>query len=381
MRILIITATYEPSVNGVAITTTLQKKGLEERGHRVHILCPHHPLESPSPNVTRLPSVPNFKAPDYPLPLLIPTPQIMHTLSQDFDLIYFHQPFFIGGFSQFIARLKSVPNIFFFHSLYNEVAKTHLPPLLHPASDKIIWDWTKKVVRNSSHIIVETPSIRQIVMAYNENTPMSVIPSIRPPMATNSTKRSLRTKYHIPTNIPVVICVSRLSKEKNLDILIPIIASISQKTRFYFCFIGNGPEKNNLASLAKSSETSHCISFLDNIPFSLMPDIYNFADILVHPAKTDTQAVVVTEAMSVGLPIVAFDCQGPRDFVVHNKNGYLASSNEQLSQYLMHLILNSPQRTRFGEQSLKLSTKFSFDKNIDQLGSLFSSVISTRKLC
>jgi len=110
-------------------------------------------------------------------------------------------------------------------------------------------------------------------------------------------KSLLRKKYSLDSHKTTLLCVSRLSKEKNLPTLLHILSKLNQSENFQACIVGTGPEKDQLLNLALSLGLSNVVHFLGAVAFSSMPEVYSLADIFVYPSQTDTQAIVVSEAL------------------------------------------------------------------------------------
>jgi 1,2-diacylglycerol 3-alpha-glucosyltransferase len=378
MKILIVTATYTPSLNGVAITAQLQKQELENLGHTVYLVGTSHPHAIPENRVERFPSVPNVFAPDYPIPLPIPTIPLAKLLAHKFDLIHFHHPFLISNFSLWIARFKHCPSVFFYHTNYEKYVQIYTSNLL-PSQlvYKVIQNSVKKLINKTSAVIVETATVQKILQEQETKVPIYIVPSYREKMKLNVSASELRKKYSLDPNLHTLLCVSRLSNEKNIYALLNIISRIKGH-KFQLAIVGDGPEKDKLEVVAKKLQLTNC-HFLGPIRASLMPEVYSLADTFVFSSQTETQAVVISEAMSAGLPVVAFDAPGPKDFVIHGKTGYLAHNEKEFELYIQSLLINSKLHSAFSSNSLKAASSFSPQKTAQELEKVFFEVIANFK--
>jgi glycosyltransferase involved in cell wall biosynthesis len=109
---------------------------------------------------------------------------------------------------------------------------------------------------------------------------------------------------------PTLICVGRVSQEKNLD----AFCALREWRRI---LVGDGPY------LATLKGRYADVEFAGHIPHDQLRSWYNRADLFVFPSRTDTFGLVVLEAMACGLPIVAFDVTGPKDIVEQGGTGFL----------------------------------------------------------
>lgn len=379
MKILIITATYAPSLNGVAISLVQQKEELENRGHGVLVVAPHHPNASVEKNVIRMPSLPNPFAIDYPIPLLLKK-NLTH-IQESFapDVIYFHQPFYIGTLSLWMARQCNVPSVFFYHTQYKKYAQSFLPNnALFRSIPEVLDKDVKKIVNNSDAVIVETESVRNELHKQGVGHNVSVIPTGRKfkSMGTSS-KKTLRVKYRIAQSVVMILTVARLSKEKNISSLVHIFKQVKNDPEVVLFIVGDGPEREKLEYQCKKNNIQNIV-FVGKVPFSDINDYYQMADIFAFPSVTDTQAIVLLEAMSFRLPLIGFSAPGPVDFIRPHENGYLANTEEDFLIGMKQLISNPKLRKNMGVHSYRMSKMYSFKNTIDKTEKLLQDVINNR---
>lgn len=380
MKILIITATYAPSSNGVAISLAQQKEELEKRGHSVLLIAPHHSNESVEKNVIRVPSLPNPLAMDYPIPMLFKNN--LKSVQRTFvpEVIYFHHPFYIGKLSLWMAAYLKVPSVFFYHTQYKKYAQSFLPNnALFMSIPESINRHVKRIIETSDAVIVETESVRNDLKRQGIAKNVSVIPTGRKFQSKNSvSKEALREKYQVPGDKVVILTVSRLSKEKNISSLINIFKQLRTDSETLLLIVGDGPEKKQLENQCKRNNIQN-ILFVGKVPFSDIKDYYQMADIFAYPSLTDTQAIVLLEAMSFGLPLVGFSASGPIDFITHNENGFIANTETDFLVSTEQLITRPELRKKMGALSYKISKNYTFENTMDKTEKLLQEVIGKHK--
>lgn len=377
MRILIVSATYVPSANGVAITAAQQKTGLESLGHEVVVIAPHHPKEVREKNVIRIPSATNLFDLDYPIPL--PLGNLADEVRKIFkpDLVHFHHPFYIGKLALKLAREFNVPAVFFYHTQYRKYFSKFLPnlTLLKDLPD-LVDRHVSEIISKSDAVVVETKSVEKDLKDQGISREIEVIPTGRKFLkSSQDSKRVLRRKYGIPDNAIVVLTVSRLSKEKNLTSLLDIFRRLKTLKPVYLVLVGDGPDKAKLKTYVRDRNIKRVL-FLGTIPFGSINEVYQLADVFAHSALTDTQAVVLVEAMNFGLPLIGFSAPGPIDFIWPKRNGFIAENQEDYLNGLTQLMENPGLRTKMGKESYMRAKKFTFEKTIDALEKLFNSLIN-----
>ena len=166
-----------------------------------------------------------------------------------------------------------------------------------------------------------------------------------------------------------------MSKEKNLAALLRVVSQVKAYIPYTLCIVGNGKELGNLKSLAKMVGILDRCRFLGSIKYEDIAEIYSLADIFAYPCRVDTQALVILEAMSASLPIIAFNSPGPKDFIVSGENGYLVNTHEDFTKKIESLLQNGKIRSTLGKNAYKNSLKYSAEDSANATEELFKKVV------
>jgi len=106
--------------------------------------------------------------------------------------------------------------------------------------------------------------------------------------------------------------------------------------------------------------------FLGWVDHTMLPKVYSAADILVLPSRFDTFGCVVLEALSCGLPVIAYNNKGPKDIINNGLNGYLVKNETEMAQKIIELISNPLLLNLFRNQSLLRAYEFKPDTIMKQ---------------
>lgn len=378
MKILILTATYLPSTNGVAICISLQKSWLEKLGHEVFIVAPHHPNQIKEKNVIRLPSIHNPLDSDYPILLPIPNREFFQKIPKQVDIIYLQHPFIIGTIGQALSKYYKCPTIFYYHTQYEAYVKVYSMNLI---PQNFIKTFTRKslskFLNETNHIIVGSETIANLLKRDKIKTSYSIIPITRDFELPEKIDLNLKKEsLGLSNRNKIVLVVSRIATEKNIGQLIKIWKSIKEKNGFSLVLVGEGSQKKYLENNCKND---HSIVFLGKVPYSKIYSIYLISNIFIFPSKTEVQPGVIFEAMLAGLPIIAFNAPGPKDFTIHGINSLLANNNNELKKYLIELMKNPKLRNNLGKASRQISKKYKLEKSIQEIEKLFLEIINKYK--
>ena len=362
MRIAIFTNNYLPNPYGVSMSIESFRRELEKRGHTVYIFAPKFKgYEDLNPNVFRYPSLDvTLRGIRYPIaiPYSYRIGRILEKM--EIDVIHSQHPNLLGWAAKKWAKTKNIPLIFTWHTLYDQYA--HFVPLIPQkiAARQAISNATK-YANSSNEIVVPTPSVAKIIKDWgvlNEN--ISVIASgIDEELYQNPESKEIRKKYNIAEEEILILLVSRLTAEKNVqfifDALIPLIA---KNKKLKFLIAGGGVERLKLENEVKKNGLEENIFFAGVISANRLKNYYNAADLFVHASKSETQGMILTEAMYMGLPIVAVKATGANDLIMHANTGFLTNENiyefaDKVSQLASDIAL----RKEFSENAKKISRK------------------------
>jgi len=143
--------------------------------------------------------------------------------------------------------------------------------------------------------------------------------------------------FGIKDQAPVLLYVGRIGKEKGVLELPSIYRNVkSVHKEVKIVIVGKGPA---LEQLKEEIPDGIFISWVEH---SKLPKIYSSADILLLPSKFDTFCNVVLEALSCGLPVIAYNKKGPKDIILHNECGYLVQTMAEMAVKTINFLSSAP---------------------------------------
>lgn len=167
--------------------------------------------------------------------------------------------------------------------------------------------------------------------------------------------------FGINGNETVILFAGRISDEKGV-MEIPII--MEKVRRMYpdakIAFAGKGPRENDLKDAMPDA------IYLGWVDHEKLPEIYSAADLLILPSRFDTFGCVVLEALSCGLPVIAYNTKGPKDIIISGLNGYLAKNRSDMAEKIIEFLGNKNLRKKFRNESLKRAKEYDPDRIISQ---------------
>ncbi len=359
MNIAIFTNNYLPNPYGVSGSIESFRKQFEKNGHIVYIFAPNYKnYKDENPNVFRYPAIDiQYKI---KFPLAIPHSSRINSVLKDLDLDIIHSqhPNLLGSVAKKWTRIKNIPLVFTWHTLYDQY--THFVPFVpQKLASQIIIRQAVKYANQANQIIIPTIGIKRIIQNWGvKNENIEAIPTgIEEEFYQNPDRNKLRNKFDVKEDEILLLLVSRLTQEKNIEFLFNAIIKVLQNNRdIKFLIAGDGNLNAKLKGTAKENHLEDRIIFEGIVNKEELKNYYAAGDIFVYASKSETQGMIVSEAMYSGLPIVAINATGICDLVQNNVNGFLTTDNEsEFASGLEKLIKDSEIRKKFSEESKKIA--------------------------
>lgn len=294
-----------------------------KRGHRVKIVVPEFDNSPPKESdVIRVPAIRNFNGSKYSIKL--PLPVFFSKALKGFkpDVIHTHHPFLMGDTALRLAYAYNVPLVFTHHSLYEE--NIHCLPWASEAIKKFIVKLSIGYANLCDTVIAPSESVSEMITERGVKTPIAVIPTGLHLNQFMGTSRDFREETDIPEKAFVVGYVGRLAEEKNLPFLMHAVSSFLKKEKnALFLVVGSGPIEEAIRGHFNELELENQLRFSREMKERELIEAYQAIDLFAFASQSETQGMVLNEAMAAGTPVVAVDAPGVRDIVIDKINGRL----------------------------------------------------------
>ncbi len=372
MIIGLFTDTSAPEVNGVATVVDVTQRELTRRGHEVHTFTPSYPGDSnTSQELHRLPSLPFIFYPG----MRVALPYRRHTLPlvRGLDLIHSHTPGPVGLLALWAARRYHIPHVHHYHTHYTEY-RYYLPWPVRP-SRRAVERMVSGLCNRCQAVIAPSHQIKRELESYGVQTPIYPL-SFGPDKEAFSRKIQwdVREHYNLPSE-DLLLYVGRLGTEKNLDFLLRAFKQVVSGRASARLFIaGIGPERPELERQAADLGVAPYVIFTGRLEQEHLIDLYKQA-LFVFASKTETQGIVLVEAMMAGSPVVAIGRMGVLDIVRPGETGILVEENEEeFAQACLRLLDDKAERERMGRAAKEWAASHSAQASVDRLLTIYHAV-------
>ncbi len=312
MRAGFFTEVYHPIVNGIVASIDGLASGLRALGHEVYCFAPHAPgYEEHDGPVFRMPSLPLPTSAPYRLTVPLVSRRNRHAIINRLDILHAHSPFVTGWMAVRYARRLRIPLVYTYHTQLEEYA--HYVPFDAHATRRAASTLTRNFANLADAVIVPTQSMREHLTRIGVTVRVEVIPSgiDLSHFGSGSRNAVLRRKLGIRNGERMLLFVSRLAREKNVELLIDAVRAGTVPLRLVIA--GDGPERASLEARCAESGIADRVLFLGEVERNELPDLYASADAFVFPSVTETQGLVLVEALAAGTLVIAADAPPVRE--------------------------------------------------------------------
>ncbi len=380
MNILMVTNTYLPHVGGVARSVAAFAAEHRRHGHRVMIVAPEFAgASAEEPEVVRVPAIQNFNGSDFSVRL--PVPGLLTAALGDFspDLIHAHHPFLLGDAAVRLAALRNIPLVFTHHTMYEQY--THYVPGDSRTLAKFVIDLTTGYTRFCDAVIAPSDSVAVTLRQRKVEAPVFVIPTgVDVEVFAQGDGERIRREMGIPSSAYVVGHLGRLAEEKNLRFLAAAVARFLRKRRqAHFLLVGQGAAEDAVRAAFKSRGLRDRLHFAGSRSGRDLTDCYHAMNVFAFASLSETQGMVVTEAMAAGLPVVALDASGVREVVRDGVNGRLLKGGTERSfaAALEGIFSSSSERrAELTRAAQRTAEEFSLPRTAERTRQLYQEVLA-----
>jgi len=357
MIVTIVTETYSPDVNGVAMTLGRLTSGLSEAGHLVQLVCTSSKkrtqLDLPD-NITYYPvygvPIPRYNEARFGLPSRNILKELWNKRRPDVIYVATEGP--LGWSAIKLANEFSIPTISGFHTNFHSYSKHYGVGII----EKIVERYLISLHNKSGLTLTPTKQQKDKLIKMGIKN-VSVLGRGVDAALFSPRKRSLSLRKNWGAcfdHEPVMLYVGRIAAEKNLELAVKTYHAMYEKNnKLKFVLVGGGPLRNKL-----QIENPNFI-FAGVKTGEELAMYYASSDVFIFPSMSETFGNVVLEAMASGLGVIGYDYAAANMHIKHGINGMLANFDDaydfiqNASEYMNNDVLLTGVKLAASEHALK----------------------------
>ncbi len=366
LRIAIVTETWPPEINGVALSLLELCKGLQRNGHKILLIRPTqqstiHSFQPDQECLVTAASIPRYRHMQFGWPQYLKISKALENFTPDVVHIVTEGP--LGLTVLQAAKFKKIPVSSGFHSAFQDFSRFFdLAFLVHPIQHYLKW-----FHNNTQLTCVPSRDTANTLRNFGVTCPLTVIETGVDVQKFSSEFRSTWTRqvWGVTEDTTVMIYVGRLSPEKEIQLLLErytLMKKIPNK-KIKLVIVGDGPDRDRLIKLSQMQD----VIFTGNLSGTQLSNAFASADVFVFPSQVETFGNVVLEAMASGLPVIAYDAACARKHL-DAQSGWLAplGDSQQFQHHMMHLPHNRILH-QMGQYAMQKVQNLGWQHSVDQL--------------
>lgn len=362
MNILMVSDVYFPRINGVSTSIQTFREELEQLGHKVVLIVPEYPHRQTGnePGIYRIPSRGVWGDPEDRMMKMGVAMKLLEELrQQQFDLVHIQTPFVAHYLGLKIAKKLKLPTVVSYHTFFEEYLFHYFPFAPKEFMRYIARRFSRSQCNQVDGMVVPSTAMKQVLGNYGVTKSMNIIPT---GLKLNSTSLNVdaekialfRDKLGITSNRPCLVHVGRIAFEKNIEFLLQVIRRVKQSIPDLACIIaGEGP------ALADIKKQVNQLGLSGNVYFTgyldrktTLPVCYAAGDAFVFSSRTETQGLVVLEAMAMGVPVVSTAVMGTKDILHPQLGALVAEENvDDFSAKVIRLLSDKTLRAKLSQEA------------------------------
>lgn len=384
MNILFLSDVYFPRINGVSTSIHTLRQQLAAQGHRVHLLAPDY--YSPSEDeswITRVPSHYLMFDPEDRLmrygKALAMSADLRH---EDYDILHVHTPFAAHYLGLRLSRRLGIPCVETYHTFFEDYMHHYLPILPKPLLRMLARRLSRSQCNAMDAVVAPSQPMLDALRSYGVKSHAEVIPTgLQEHSFDPGDGPGFRRRYGIAPDRPVMLFVGRVAHEKNIGFLLRMALQVKHsRPDILLVLAGEGPALEQLRKEARAlglQDNTLFLGYLDRK--TELNDCYRMADVFVFSSLTETQGLVLLEAMAQGVPVVAIAEMGTKSILVEGKGALIAPQDEQgFAERVLGLLANPEHGRALGEKAHGYALHWSASYMAERMLKFYRQVIASQ---
>ena len=385
MKILFISDVYFPRINGVSTSIRTFVEQMQGLGHEVHLIAPDYSIATQDESwIRRIPARSIYFDPEDKLMKYGEVLQRLPGLKREkYDIVHIHTPFVAHYVGLKLARELNVPCVETYHTFFEDYLHHYLPWIPKPMARGVARMISKRQCNAVDAIVAPSQPMLDVLRGYGVKVNAEVVPTgLQMESFKAADGKAFRQKYKIPLERPMLLYVGRVAFEKNIAFLLQMLKVLVQDVPDALLVItGEGPAEGSLHRLSQELGLAHNVKFIGYLDRELeLNACYQAADVFVFASKSETQGLVLLEAMAQGTPVVAIAELGTASILVDGQGALIAPDHvEGFSDKVKHLLMYPEERFELGIRARTyVLAKWTASIQAERMVQFYGSLINTR---
>lgn len=389
MRILMASHGYPPTVSGVTLVVQKVARAMVQRGHEVTVITASEhgdPYRDGDAGVQLI----RIRAAFNPFWREAPIPFIgqndLEEIVQEVqpDILHAHESAFLG---MQVARLNDGPDLPRVASCYYvpRFAARYLSWNDEPREvvESVVRFYSTWFYNHFDHVVFSTAAHRAYFASEDLTVATSIISNgidtkrYQPSSAENAPQdEEVEMRYPLPPH-PRILFVSRLARDKEIDVLIGAMPILWARHRAHLLLVGRGDDRKRLEALTEELGLEDCVHFLGFVSEPDLPSMYRLSDLFAIASICEVQSLPTLQGAATGLPLVATDAVALPELVHDGVNGFLVepAQPEALAEAVSQILSDPELAAKMGQASLPIAQEHAESRTFDRYERLYHTTV------
>ena len=346
LKILFISDVYFPRINGVSTSIRTFVKQMQDMGHTVHLIAPEYGVKTEDEAwIKRIPARSIYFDPEDKLMKYgVALDSLMALRSEEYDIVHIHTPFVAHYLGLKLAHLLDVPCVETYHTFFEDYLHHYLPFIPKGIAKGIARFISRRQCNAVDAIVAPSQPMLDVLRQYGVKSKAEVVPTgLQAHSFAKADGAAFRAKYGIAADRPMGLFVGRVAFEKNISFLLRMwVDLIKKQPNALLVVAGEGPAEASLHALSKELNLEDNIKFIGYLDRNTeLNACYQSADVFVFSSLSETQGLVLLEAMAQSTPVVAIAELGTKSILVEGEGALIAPHNEMIFADKVHTLLSN----------------------------------------
>jgi len=362
MKILFISDVYFPRINGVSTSIKTFVQQMQHLGHEVHLIAPDYGVTTQNEAgqdeawIKRIPARSIYFDPEDKLMKYGEAMKLLPELKQEkYDIIHVHTPFVAHYLGLKLAAKLNIPCLETYHTFFEDYLHHYLPWVPQFLARGMARMISKRQCNAVDAIVAPSNPMLDVLRSYGVKVTAEVIPTgLQEHSFKDADGQAFREKYDIALDRPMLLYVGRVAFEKNIDFLLGMTKVLSEERPDVLLVVtGEGPAEASLHKLAKVLNIEKNVKFIGYLDRNTeLNACYQAADVFVFASKSETQGLVLLEAMAQGTPVVAIAELGTASILIEGRGALISTENTlEFAEKVHQLMIYPEQRFELGRRA------------------------------
>jgi 1,2-diacylglycerol 3-alpha-glucosyltransferase len=382
VRVLFVSDVYFPRVNGVSTSIGTFRQDLASCGVETLLVAPRYGnsgLGDDEPSVLRVASGKVPRDPEDRRMRWGPLSRALDSLPRDeFDVVHIHTPFIAHYAGVRFAKRANLPCVATYHTFFEEYVQHYVPAMPRWLGRYLARAFTRSQCDDVQALIAPSEPMRDVLVEYGVSTPIHILPTGLPADRFNpGDGNRFRAQSGLPLDRPLMTYIGRVAHEKNIDFLVRVFMKVREAIpRAMLVIAGEGPAREALRQLVASLKLEADVFFAGYLDRnSVLLDCYAAANVFAFASRTETQGLVLLEAMAQGVPVVSTAELGTRSVLKPGCGALIVEeSRDEFAAAVVRVLQDTNLQKDLGERGRTYAKTWSSAVMAQRLTELYDTI-------